>query len=60
MVKQLPLSILLKDDEADLILHLKQFLYKRDFNTVSFTNPLLAFEHLKYSHRNYSLILMDL
>ena len=59
-MKQLPLPILLKYDEADLILHLKQFLNKMGFNTVSFTNPLLAFEHLKYSHRNYSLILKDL
>jgi PleD family two-component response regulator len=56
----LPLPILLKDDEADLILHLKQFPNKMGFNTVSFTNPLLAFEHLNYSHRNYSLILKDL
>jgi hypothetical protein len=56
----LPLPILLKDDEADLILHLKQFPNKMGFNTVSFINLLLAFEHLKYSHRNYSLILKDL
>jgi len=60
LVKQLPLPILLKYDEDDLILHLKQFLNKMSFNTVSFTDPLLAFEHLKYSHRNYSLILKDL
>ena len=59
-MKQLPLPILLKYDEDDLIVHLKQFLNKMSFNTVSFTDPLLAFEHLKYSHRNYSLILKDL
>ena len=59
-MKQLPLPILLKYDEDDLIVHLKQFLNKMRFNTVSFTDPLLAFEHLKYSHRNYSLILKDL
>jgi len=53
-VKQLLLPIFLKDDVADLILHLKRFLNKRSFNTVSFADPLLAFEHLKYSHRNYS------
>ena len=47
IIWQLPLPILLIDDEADLILHLKKFLNKRGFNTVSFTDPLLAFEYLK-------------
>jgi DNA-binding NtrC family response regulator len=44
---QLPLSILVVDDEIDIGLLLKQFLPRYGFNVVSFTNSLLAFEHLK-------------
>jgi len=57
---QLPLSILVVDDEVDIGLLLKQFLHGLGINAVSFTNPLLAFEHLKNSHLNYSLIITDL
>jgi CheY-like chemotaxis protein len=56
----LPLSILVIDDEVDLSLLLKQFLSGLGFNAVSFTDPLLAFEHLKYNQKNYSLIIVDL
>jgi len=56
----LPLSILVVDDEVDLGLLLKQFLQGLGFNVVSFTNSLLAFEHLKNSNNNYSLIITDL
>src|SRR6185312_1476539 len=57
---QLPLSILVVDDEVDISMLLKQFLLGLGINAVSFTNPLLAFEHLKNSHLNYSLIITDL
>jgi CheY-like chemotaxis protein len=57
---QLPLSILVVDDEVDIGLLLKQFLHGLGINAVSFTSPLLAFEHLKNSHKNYSLIITDL
>jgi two-component system cell cycle response regulator CpdR len=57
---QLPMSILVVDDEIDLGLILKQFLQGFGFNVVSFTNSLLAFEHLKHNHKNYSLIITDL
>lgn len=56
----LPLSILVIDDEVDLSLLLKQFLSGLGFNAVSFTDPLLAFEHLKYNQKKYSLIIVDL
>ena len=59
-LKQLSIPILVVDDEVDWIFNLKHFLNKKGFNLVSFTDPLLAFEHLKYNHRNYSLILTDL
>jgi two-component system cell cycle response regulator CpdR len=57
---QLPLSILVVDDEIDLGLLLKQFLHGLGFDVVSFTNSLLAFEHLKHNHKSYSLIITDL
>jgi DNA-binding NtrC family response regulator len=57
---QLPLSILIVDDEVDIGLLLKQFLHGLGINTVSFTCPLLAFEHLKNNHKNYSLVITDL
>ncbi len=56
----LPLSILVVDDEVDIGLLLKQSLHGFGFNAVSFTSPLLAFEHLKHCPRNYSLIITDL
>ena len=48
---QLPLLILVVDDEFDIGLLVKQFLNGLDFNAVSFTSPLLAFEHLKDNHK---------
>ena len=57
---QLPLSILVVDDEIDIGLLLKQFLHRLGFNVVSFTNSLLAFEHLKHNYSDYSLIITDL
>ena len=54
------MSILVVDDEVDLGLLLKQFLQGLGFNVVSFTSSLLAFEHLKNSNNNYSLIITDL
>ncbi len=60
MIMQAPLSILVVDDEVDIGLLLKQFLLGLGINAVSFTSSLLAFEHLKNSHKNYSLIITDL
>ena len=57
---QLPLQILLVDDELDLVSLLKLFLNKIGFDTISFTSPLLAFEHLKNNINKYSLIITDL
>jgi two-component system cell cycle response regulator CpdR len=57
---QLPLQILLIDDESDLVLLLTQFINKMGFDTISFTSPLLAFEHIKNNLNKYSLIITDL
>jgi DNA-binding response OmpR family regulator len=56
---QVPTSIVIIDDEADLSLLLKQFFIKIGFDAVSFTNPRLAFDYLKYNHNKYALIITD-
>jgi DNA-binding response OmpR family regulator len=54
------MSIVVIDDDADISWVLKQFLQGIGYNAVSFTDPLLAFEHLKHNHNNCSLIITDL
>lgn len=57
----LPMSALAIDDDADIAFLLKQFLEKMGYNAVSFTNPMLAFEHLQNNNqKTYSLIITDL
>lgn len=57
---QLPLSILVIDDEKELATLFKEFIMGIGFNAESFTNPLLAFEYFKYNKNKYSLIITDL
>ena len=54
------MSIVVIDDEVNLCLIFKQFLQDIGYNAVSFTDPLLSFEHLKHHHNNCSLIITDL
>ena len=60
MTMQLPMSIVVIDDEVNLCEIFKQFLQDIGYNAVSFTDPLLTFEHLKHHHNNCSLIITDL
>jgi DNA-binding NtrC family response regulator len=55
-----PHSILVVDDEASLASLFRQFLVKQGFDAVSFTDPLLAFEHFRQSYGKYSVIFTDL
>ena len=57
---QIPLSILIVDDEEELAALYKEFIIKMGYNAVSFTNPQLAFEHYKQCVDKYSLIITDL
>ena len=55
-----PQSILVVDDEKDILAIYKLFLKIIGCDTVCFTNPVLAFEHYKQFHGSYSLIITDL
>jgi len=53
-------TVLLLDDEFDLVTILKQGLERRGFQVFSFTDPVLALEHFKINAVNYNLVISDL
>ncbi len=53
-------SILIVDDEEDTSKPLRQYLIDGGFDAVSFTCPLLAFEHFRRNPYAYSIIITDL
>jgi DNA-binding response OmpR family regulator len=53
-------SILVIDDEIDIVNPIKYSLQKQGFNVYGFTDPLLAFEHFKNNSNNIDLILCDI
>jgi DNA-binding response OmpR family regulator len=65
MNSQLSLSsqqcIMVLDDDFDLSRLVKQILQKHRFkNVIAFTDPLLALEHFRINHKDYSLIISDI
>ena len=53
--------VLVLDDEFDLSMLVKQILRRDNFkNVFAFTDPLLALEHFKINHKDYSLIISDI
>jgi DNA-binding response OmpR family regulator len=53
-------TILILDDEFDLVTVLKQGLERRGFRVFSFTDPFLALEHFKINAHNCDLVISDL
>jgi two-component SAPR family response regulator len=54
-------KILVLDDDFDISLLIKQILQKHHFmNVFAFTEPLLALEHFKINHKEYSLLISDI
>lgn len=53
-------SILVIDDEFDIVNPIKLSLQKHGFNVYGFTDPLLAFEHFQNNSNNIDLILCDI
>ena len=53
-------SVLIVDDEEDIANPLRQYLIDGGFDAVSFTSPLLAFEHFKHNPYTYPIIITDL
>jgi two-component SAPR family response regulator len=54
-------KVMVLDDDFDLATLVKQILQKDGFNNAfSFTDPLLALEHFRINHKDYSLIISDI
>jgi CheY-like chemotaxis protein len=53
-------TVLLLDDEFDIITSLKQLLEKLGFQVFGFTDPLLALEHFQINSKQYDLVISDL
>jgi DNA-binding response OmpR family regulator len=53
-------NIMVLDDEPDLATIVKDVLQRNGFkNVFAFTDPLLALEHFKINHKDYSLVISD-
>ena len=53
-------TVLLLDDEFDIITVFKQGLEKQGFRVFAFTDPLLALEHFQINSKQYGLVISDL
>ena len=53
-------SILLLDDEVDIVSIIKHSLQAQGLNVYSFTHALLALEHFQLNSKNYGLVLSDI
>src|SRR4029079_7429573 len=56
----MPLSVMIVEDEWDIAHLFSLSLARSGFDTISFTEPLLALDHFKQYPRRYSLILLDM
>lgn len=55
-----PTSIMIIEDEKELAVLFKAFLEKMGYDTVTFTDPIMALEFFKQGTKEFSLILTDL
>ena len=53
-------SILVVDDELDIVLIFKQALSRQGYTVFGFTDPLLALEHFKLNSSDYGLVITDI
>lgn len=53
-------SILVVDDELDIVLIFKQALSRQGYTVFGFTDPLLALEHFKVNSTDYGLVITDI
>jgi len=58
-VQQKPASILLIDDEADILTLFKKFLEVSGYSTYGFVSPTAAVEHFKQNPKSYHIIITD-
>jgi CheY-like chemotaxis protein len=60
-IRQYEPKVLVLDDDFDLATLVKQILQKDVFkNVFAFTDPLLALEHFRINHKDYSIIISDI
>lgn len=52
-------SILVVDDELDIVLIFKRALSRQGYTVFGFTDPLLALEHFKLNSSDYGLVITD-
>jgi DNA-binding NtrC family response regulator len=52
-------SILLVDDELDIVIIFRQALRQQGYVVYGFTDPALALEHFKMNSQDYALIISD-
>jgi DNA-binding response OmpR family regulator len=57
---QKPIFILIVDDEKELATPFKNYFEDSGMDGVSFTNPLLAFEHFEKTQNKLCLVITDL
>jgi DNA-binding response OmpR family regulator len=55
-----PHSIMMVDDEVELASMFRNFLAKLGFDSICFTNPMLALEHYEDNQDKYSVVITDL
>jgi DNA-binding NtrC family response regulator len=52
-------SILVVDDELDIVIIFRQALSKQGYSVFGFTDPTLALEHFKLNSKDYHLVIAD-
>jgi DNA-binding NtrC family response regulator len=58
--QQKPSSVLLIDDDNDILTTLKLSLEIKGVSTYGFTNPVLAVEHFRNNAANYDIVVTDI
>ena len=58
--QQKAFSVLLIDDDEDILTVLKHSLKLKGMNTYGFTNPVLAVEHFRNNATNYDMVVTDI
>lgn len=53
-------SILVVDDEFDIVTLIKTSLQNHGFNTLGFTDPLIALEHFQNNSQSFAMVICDI
>jgi CheY-like chemotaxis protein len=58
--KQKTFSVLIIDDDADILAIFKHSLAQAGMHTYAFTNPMLAIEHFRRNANSYDIVVTDI